>query len=189
MTCTQPECSPGSSTGGSERSNHASSLPRERSKTGSCLGSRRLICQTRSDSGDTKALGQHLPRIRAFFPSLVCCSQARLRTFPGNDILGTRGGEFFWIEIGRKTRRVEVALDGTNATWTLVKPLREWFLATDSTSMTPLRQFGATRGHFDQGAARARPRCVGDALQTSLGHEDPRSCRTASANPCRKSFR
>src|SRR2546421_3456237 len=56
--------------------------------------------QTRSGSGDTKALGQDLPRIRAFFESLVCCPQARLRTFPANDILGTRGGGFCWIQIG-----------------------------------------------------------------------------------------
>src|SRR5258708_33274966 len=111
--------------------------------------------QTRSDSRDAKALGQRLPRIRAYFHSLVCCPQARLRTFPGNDILGTRGDGGCWIEIGRQKRRVQVALDGANATQTLMKSLRERFLATDSTSMTPLRQFRAPRGHFDQGAARA----------------------------------
>jgi len=56
--------------------------------------------QTRSGSGDTKALGQVLPRIRAFFGSLVCCPQARLRTFPANDILGTRGDGLYWVQIG-----------------------------------------------------------------------------------------
>ena len=45
--------------------------------------------QTRSGSGDTKALGQHLPRIRTFTDILYCCPQARLRTFPA--ILGNRG--------------------------------------------------------------------------------------------------
>src|SRR5258708_28631336 len=56
--------------------------------------------QTRSGTGDTHALGQDLPLIRAFFDSLVCCPQARLRTFPGNDILGTRGERFCWIKKG-----------------------------------------------------------------------------------------
>src|SRR5712691_9522414 len=35
--------------------------------------------------------GHDLPLIRAFLRSLVCCPQARLRTFPVNDIPGTRG--------------------------------------------------------------------------------------------------
>src|SRR5258707_11968865 len=79
--------------------------------------------QTRSGTGDTHASGQDLPLIRAFFDSLVCCPQARLRTLPGNDILGTRGGEFCWIEIGRQKRRVQIALHRPDATGALMPAL------------------------------------------------------------------
>ncbi len=53
----------------------------------------RTFGQTRSSPGDAKASGQDLPLIRAFFESLVCCPQARLRTFPVWLVPGTRGSE------------------------------------------------------------------------------------------------
>ena len=58
--------------------------------------------------------------------SLVCCPQARLRTFPGNDILGTRGDAICcWIEIGGQKRGIQVALYRPDATGALVPALRE----------------------------------------------------------------
>src|SRR5215469_8468389 len=55
---------------------------------GRALGftSTRLICQTRSGTGNTHALGQDLPRIRTLNGCLYCCPQARLRTLP--EVLG-----------------------------------------------------------------------------------------------------
>jgi hypothetical protein len=93
------EDSPGSSTGGSERRFHASTFPPGEEKQLLC-GFAPTFGQTRSGSGETRALGQDLPRFRTLNGSLVCCPQARLRTFPANDILGTRGGGFCWIQIG-----------------------------------------------------------------------------------------
>src|SRR5947209_17997390 len=72
---------------------------------------RRLLCgfastsrQTRSGSGTAKASGQDVPFSRALVYSLVCCPQARFRTFPGNDVLFTRGDVIYWymlcIQIG-----------------------------------------------------------------------------------------
>ena len=49
--------------------------------------------QTRSGTRDTHASGQDLPLIRAFFDSLVRCPQARLRTFPGNNMTSHTRGE------------------------------------------------------------------------------------------------
>ena len=73
------ECSPGSSTGGSERSNHASSLPRERSKTGSCFGSRRLSGRRTPALGMPKLWGRHCP---AFARSFTRSCAARRRASP-----------------------------------------------------------------------------------------------------------
>jgi hypothetical protein len=91
---------PGLKPRGFSRSFHASNLPHRSEKVDSCVGSLRLICQTRSGTRNTHASGQDLPLIRAFFDSLVCCPQARLRTFPGNDVLGTRGNGICWIKKG-----------------------------------------------------------------------------------------
>src|SRR5260221_7858523 len=55
---------------------------------------------TRSGTGDAHAPGQALPVIRTLLDPLVCEPQARLRTFPGNDILGTRGDGVCWIKVG-----------------------------------------------------------------------------------------
>src|SRR5260221_2347079 len=104
--------------------------------------------QTRSGTRNTHASGQDLPLIRALQIALVCCPQARLRTFPGNDILGTRGGEFCWIKIGGKKCRVQVTLHGTNPTNTVVPALGERLLLICLTTMTVLRELGGMRGEF-----------------------------------------
>ena len=66
--------------------------------------------QTRSGSGTAKASGHDVPFIRALVDSLVRCPQARFRTFPGNDVLGTRGEKCCRIKIGSQKGRVQVAL-------------------------------------------------------------------------------
>ena len=86
-------------------------------------GFARTLGQTRSGTGDAHASGHDLPLFRALLNSLMCCPQARLRTFPGNDIPGTRGDGTYWIEIGRKKRRVQVALHRPDATRALVPAL------------------------------------------------------------------
>jgi hypothetical protein len=48
---------------------------------------------TGSGTGHTHASGQGLPLIRPLDDPLMRGLQARLRTFPGNDCLGTRGDE------------------------------------------------------------------------------------------------
>src|SRR5260221_4390427 len=86
--------------------------------------------QTRSGTGDAHASGHDLPLFRAFFDSLVCCPQARLPahpgTFPGNDILGTRGDAIYcWIEIGLQKRGIQVALHRPDATGAVMPALPE----------------------------------------------------------------
>jgi len=148
------------------------------------------ICRpTRSGSGTTKASRQVLPLIRTLLGPLVCGLQARLRTFPENDSLGTRGDEMVCIQSGGQKRRIQVSLDRANATTTVMPTLRKWFFHARSTAMTPLREFTGACGDFDQGAARTRPRCASKMLQTSLVLEAPRSCHSVSATLCRKSFR
>jgi hypothetical protein len=104
--------------------------------------------------GNTHALGQDLPRIRTLDNSLVCGPQARLRTFPIRLVLGTRGDGSCWIEVGSQKRCIQIPLDGSNATGALVKPLPEGLFHRLAAAMTKLREFGAARGNFDQGAAR-----------------------------------
>jgi hypothetical protein len=79
---------------------------------------------TRSGSSKAKASGQGLPFIRALLYLLVCGPQARLRTLPGNDVLGTRGKKMISIKIGRQERGVQVPLHGTDATGALMPALR-----------------------------------------------------------------
>ncbi len=83
----------------------------------------RTLGQTRSGTGDTHASGHDLPLIRALCDSLVCGPQARLRTFPGNDIPGTRGDGICWIKKGGQKRGVQVALHRPDAAWALVPAL------------------------------------------------------------------
>src|SRR5260221_6514255 len=121
-----PDDSPGSSTGGSERSFHVSSRPRRSEDDWLWCGFASTFGQTRSGTRNTHASVHDLPVFRALCGSLVCCPQARLRTFPGNDIPGTRGdGICCWIEIGRQKRRVQVALYRPNAAWALMPALPE----------------------------------------------------------------
>ena len=95
-----------------------------------------------------------MPFIRALVDSLVCCPQARFRTFPGNDVLGTRGDEFCWIKIGSQKGRVQVALHRSYSTGTGVPALRERLFHRLAAAMTPLGEPGAACGNFGQGAAR-----------------------------------
>ena len=109
--------------------------------------------QTRSGSGDAKASGHDLPLIRAFEDALVCCPQARLRTFPVGLVLGTRGSEVCWIQIGGQKRRVEVALHWPHTAAALMPALGQRLFDGLTTAMAKLRQFGAARGELTQGAA------------------------------------
>ena len=113
---------------------------------GQALGftSPRLICQTRSGTGNTHALGQVLPRIRALDDNLYRCPQARLRTLP--EILGKRGMEGLEMQMRRQKRRVQVALHWPNATGTHMPAERERFLDVGATPMTILRELGALGG-------------------------------------------
>jgi len=79
---------------------------------------------TRSGFSKAKASGQGLPFIRALLHLLVCGPQARFRTFPGNDILGTRGEKMIWIKIGSEKGGIQVPLHGTDATGALMPALR-----------------------------------------------------------------
>ena len=110
--------------------------------------------QTRSGSGDAKASGHDLPLIRAFEDALVCCPQARLRTFPVGLVLGTRGSEVCWIQIGGQKRRVEVALHWPNTATALMPALGQRLFDALTAAMAKLRQFRAAGGNFVQGAAR-----------------------------------
>src|SRR5262249_12593741 len=96
--------------------------------------------QTRSGTRHTPALGQDLPRIRALDGLLACCTQARLRTFPGYRVPGTRGNGICWIKVGRQEGRVQVTLHRANATGALVPAERERLLDGGATAMTILRQ-------------------------------------------------
>src|SRR2546427_196943 len=111
----------------------------------------KTLRQTRSDSGDTKAVGQSLPRIRTFLNVLYRCPQARLRTLPG--LLGNRGDLSSEIKARGQEGRVEVALHWPNPAVTLMPALPERLLDIASTAMTILRQFGCGRWDFMQGAA------------------------------------
>ena len=124
--------------------------------------------QTRSLSGDAEAARQRLPRTCALDGELVCCPQARLRTFPtgGVPLSGTRGKQICWIQIGGQKRRVEVTLDRSDATGALVPALPQRFRHKLAAAMTELGEFGAARGNFEQGAART---CNG-AFQQSYEH-------------------
>ena len=100
--------------------------------------------QTRSGTGNTHALGQNLPRIRALDDCLSCCPQARLRTLP--EILGNRGKEGLHIQMRRQKRGVQVALHRPNATGTHVPAERERLLDGGATAMAILRQPGTLGG-------------------------------------------
>ena len=104
------------------------------------LGVAKTFGQTRSGTGNTHALGQDLPRIRALDGGLYCCPQARLRTLP--EVLGKRGKEGLQIQMRRQKRRIQVTLHRPNATGALVPAERERLLDVGATPMTILRQFG-----------------------------------------------
>ena len=164
-------------------------LPPDLRGSGSCVARRGLLGRRASRSGDTEGARQRLPRTCALEGVLVCCPQAGLPTFPVPPVPGTRGKQICWIQVGGQKRGVQVTLDGSDATGTLLPALPQRFLHMLSAAMTELRELGGAGGDFDQCATRARPRCVGGALETSLGRGVPRSCQTVSARLYRKSVR
>ena len=105
---------------------------------GLLCGSARTFGQTHSNSGDAEAARQMLPRTCALDGLLVCCPQAGFPTFPVPLVPGTRGKQMCWIEIGGQKRRVEVALDGPDATWALMPALPEWLGHAAAAAMTEL---------------------------------------------------
>jgi len=104
-------------------------------------------------AGDVGSRDDYLSR--ALLHSLVCGLQARFRTFPGNNILGTRGFRVSWIKVGGQKRRVEVPLHRANAAGAGMPALGERLFDVRLTAVTVLGQFGAARGEFAQGAAGA----------------------------------
>jgi hypothetical protein len=74
----------------------------------------------------------------------MCCPQAGLPTFPtgGIPLSGTRGKDFYRVQIGGQESRVEVTLDRPDATGTRVPALPEWFLHELATAMAELGEFG-----------------------------------------------
>src|SRR5260221_1267321 len=109
----------------------------------------------RSGTGDAHASGQALPLIRTLLDTLVCEPQARLRTFPVNDILGTRGDGVCWIKVGGQERRIQITLHRANSARALVPALRKRLFERLAAAVTELTEFGRACGNFNQGAARA----------------------------------
>jgi hypothetical protein len=70
-------------------------------------------------------------------------------------VLGTRGKVIWWVKIGCQECRIEVTLDRTYATGTVVKPLSKGLLDIRPTAVTVLGQLGGARGELVQGAAGA----------------------------------
>src|SRR6266849_5542156 len=106
---------------------------------------------TRSGTGMTHASGQALPLIRTLLDTLVCEPQARLPahpgTFPGNDILGTRGKRFCWIKVGGQKRRIQITLHRTHSARALVPALRKRLFAGLAAPVTELAEFGRACGN------------------------------------------
>jgi hypothetical protein len=68
------------------------------------------------------------------------------------------------VQIGGQEGRGEVTLIGPMRAAALVPALPQRLRHELAAAMTELRAFGAARGDFEQGAARARPRCVSRVL-------------------------
>ena len=121
---------------------------------------------TGSGSGDAKASGQGLSLFRPLDDPLVCGLQARLRTFPGNDSLGTRRDEMLLIQGRGQEGGIQVPLDGTDSTDAVMPALRKGLFHASAAAMTELAQLASACGDLDQGAARAR----NGALQVFYKH-------------------
>src|SRR5260370_13224167 len=119
-----------------------------------------------SGTGTAHASGQALPLIRTLLDPLVCEPQARLRTSPGNDILGTRGDRFCWIKVGGQERRIQITLHRANSARALVPTLRKRLFERLAAPVTELTEFGRACGNFAQ---RAAPACNG-ASQFCYSH-------------------
>src|SRR5258708_16162620 len=117
---------------------------------------------TRSGTGDAHASGQGWPLIRTLLVTLVCEPQARLRTFRGNDIPGTRGDGICWIKVSGQERRIQITLHRANSARALVPALRKRLFERLAAPVTELAEFGRACGNFAQGAART---CNGASQQ------------------------
>src|SRR6266567_4119490 len=101
---------------------------------------------------NTKASGQVLPLFRAFFQSLVCCPQARLRTFPGYLVPGTREHQLHGVAISLVVSAVCGAAGSTASDQTgIFDAVRETMLdhrvvpVAPSARLTPLPARAASR--------------------------------------------
>src|SRR5215469_8536101 len=98
---------------------------------------------------------------------MVCSyawAQTGFPTFPTRGVprLGRRAKKIWWIEVGGKIRRVEVAL-GRDATGTRVPALPQRLENELAAAMTKLGEFGLTRGD-------ARPGCRPCAAKVASEH-------------------
>ena len=82
---------------------------------------RKTFWLTNSGSGQTKALGQGMPRFRSLDKTLHRSHHARFHTCPVR--LGDGRETFCWIKKGQQTRRVEIALDRPDPARTLMPAL------------------------------------------------------------------
>src|SRR5579862_6813106 len=150
------ETSPGSSPGGSLLCFHVSHFPSWEEEWALVWLGLDFWAVALWRPGNTHASGHGLPLSRALEESLVCCPQAGFPTFPtgGVPLSGTRGKRICWIQIGGQKRRVQVPLDGSNATGALVPALPQPFRDKLAAAMAELGEFGPVCGNFEQGAAR-----------------------------------
>ena len=124
---------------------------------GSCVARLGLLGRRALAYGDADASGHRLPLSRTLEKVLMCCPQAGLPTFPtgGIPLSGTRGKDFYRVQIGGQESRVEVTLDRPDATGTHMPALPQRLGHTLTAAMTELREFGRACGDFEQDAARA----------------------------------
>ena len=104
--------------------------------------------------------GKHLPLFRALDDSLVCCPQARLRTFPDTDCTGhTRGWDLLDRDRPPETPSRGRAAPARCHTRTDAT-LRERLLDASSAAVAILGQFRGACGNFDAGCRPCLQRCV-----------------------------
>ena len=118
------------------------------------MARRGLLGRRAPTPGIPKERGRGCPALARWMVNSYAAQPSRLRTFPVPRVPGTRGKQICRIQIGGQKRRVEVTLDGPNATGALVPALPQRLRNELAAAMTELGEFGAARGDFEQGAAR-----------------------------------